>query len=225
MTDWDRPFIYWGRCRSGRRWFWAAYDLDHIDTPRHGWCDTEADAVAAAQTAVTELAGGEPARVHMRHDSARHALQDINAERRKARPSNGSTDAGAVEYLYRISTYEDADGFLVDKVMPLRITKKTPKRIYYLRDERRGRIGYVDRQELESIGEAYHHQGTASFRIYAQPPDLSTARRQDPAEELSRLRAEMAAAHPDRGGTDQEFIAAHRRYKQAQQAYPRAAGA
>ncbi|HEX2301556.1 MAG TPA: hypothetical protein VHH34_24145 [Pseudonocardiaceae bacterium] len=214
---WDRPFIYWGRCRSGCRWFWAAYDLDHIDAPRHGWCDTEPEAVAAVQAAVTDLAGSRLVNVRVRHGSAARVLREINAERRKARPSSGSTEAGAVEYLYRIFTPED--NLLDDVVMSMRITKKTPKRIYYLRDELHGTVGYVDRQELETTGQAFYHNGTGSFIIYAQPPDISGWKPPTPAEqqaELSRLRAEMAAAHPDHGGTDQEFIAAHQRYKQAQ---------
>lgn len=36
--------------------------------------------------------------------------------------------------------------------------------------------------------------------------------------ELSRLKAEMADAHPDRGGTTDAFIAAHERYVRARRA-------
>jgi len=52
----DTPLIMWGRCRSGRRWFWAVPDFDG---PReHGWADTEERAVNAAEAAVERLAGG-----------------------------------------------------------------------------------------------------------------------------------------------------------------------
>jgi len=57
----DAPLILWGRCRSGRRWFWAARDFDG---PReHGWADSEELAVSAAEAAVERLAGGRAATV------------------------------------------------------------------------------------------------------------------------------------------------------------------
>jgi hypothetical protein len=39
--------------------------------------------------------------------------------------------------------------------------------------------------------------------------------REDAEPEIRRLRREMAAVHPDRGGTNEEFIAARKRYKDA----------
>jgi hypothetical protein len=39
--------------------------------------------------------------------------------------------------------------------------------------------------------------------------------RQDAEPEIKRLRREMAAVHPDRGGSNEEFIAARKRYEQA----------
>jgi hypothetical protein len=40
-------------------------------------------------------------------------------------------------------------------------------------------------------------------------------RRKERGPELRRLRLAMADAHPDRGGTDEEFIAARERYERA----------
>jgi len=40
-------------------------------------------------------------------------------------------------------------------------------------------------------------------------------RQQECGPDLKRLKREMADAHPDRGGTDEQFVAARQRYKQA----------
>jgi hypothetical protein len=40
-------------------------------------------------------------------------------------------------------------------------------------------------------------------------------KREESEPEIKRLRKAMANVHPDRGGTDEEFIAARERYEQA----------
>jgi hypothetical protein len=92
--------IGYGRCRSGRRWFWftvhfgpgRGYDADwnyigHCDDPvchyggahEYGWEDTEATATAAAVAAVTGLAEGQRAVPELRQGLAYDALKRINA--------------------------------------------------------------------------------------------------------------------------------------------------
>jgi len=212
------PLILWGRCRSGCRWFWAARDFDG---PReHGWADTEERAVSAAEEAVERLAGGRAATVLVRQGVASQALRDVNAERRKAKPAEGA-DAGVVEYLYAVAAehHDGNDDWQPACVVTFRITRKTPKRIYYIRRERipgELEIGYVDRQQLEETGEVLNRSAgwwAPDARLYAAPPDLEP-RRPD-APDLAQLKAAMAAAHPDRGGTDAEFIAARERYQWA----------
>jgi hypothetical protein len=217
----DGEYIMWGRCRSGRRWFWSA-STPMSDPVRcsYGWADTETAAIEAGRAAVVEVAAGKPATASLRHGEASYRLKQINAEKRRARPSNGGTDAGVVEYLY--GTWWNSED-QVHHVVQFRITKKTAKRIYYLRDwPADGEIGFISRQDLETNGEARNrgrrwHESDST--LYAAPPDLSrTPAKPSPAEEkaeLSRLKREMADAHPDRGGTSAGFIAARKRYKQA----------
>jgi hypothetical protein len=109
-----------------------------------------------------------------------------------------------------------------------RVTKKTAKRIYYVRSEpRRNRqvivmddlkIGFVDRQKLEADGEVTRKSAgwwTADFTLYAttDPPEWWERSYPDkPKPDVSQLRREMADAHPDRGGTRETFEAARSRY-------------
>jgi hypothetical protein len=103
-------------------------------------------------------------------------------------------------------------------VIKLRITKKTAKRVYYLRPDAwaDSRIGFVDRQQLEADGKVWRRSSgwwEPDAEVYAEHPDPPSGfylGEQQP--DLSELRAEMADAHPDRGGTSAAFIEAHDRY-------------
>ena len=208
--------VFWGRCRSGKRWFWAAIalPLDGDATTAHGWADTEDQALTEARTGVVQLTAGKPAYASMRAGTASGALKRINAEKRKARPASGRTDTGMVEYLYGVSRVWDADARrLKEGIVPFRITKKTAKRIYYVRCEHDGedpQIGFVDRQEIESKGEAQTSRGwwVPDCHLYAAPPDLDAGRGEREADDVARLaelKQRMADAHPDRGGDAEEF--------------------
>jgi hypothetical protein len=208
--------VQWGRCRSGRRWFWAATLLGGDYVTLHGWADSECQAAADAQAAVLRLADGRPTSVGMFHNVASSKLKEINAARRRERPASGGESAAPVEYLYGTDHGEHTD--FKEVVVSFPITRKTAKRVYYVRS-RRGRdvgdveIGYVDRQELESKGEVRRKSGgwwEDDFHLYAEPPDVGSRRPAGP--DLAELKAAMAAAHPDRGGTDEAFIAARRRF-------------
>jgi hypothetical protein len=204
--------IMWGRCRSGRRWFWAAslYQGEAL----HGWADSESQAVADAHAAVTRLAEGKSVHVSMLHGHASYRLKELNAARRRERPASGDESAAPVEYLYGVDYGEHTDFKSV--VVSFPITKKTAKRIYYVRSHRVPgdvEIGYIDRQELESKGEVWRRSGgwwEDDLCLYAEPPDVELSRPSEP--DLAELKAAMAAAHPDRGGTSEAFIAARRRY-------------
>jgi hypothetical protein len=160
--------VAYGRCRSGQRWFWFAGEYHpaweepapepcgdpvcgdgRLHPHRYGWEDTADAALEAMRSAVTELGGSvtyNPSGL-VRHASA--ALKRINTVRRAARPAKGEEPRSApVEYLYSI-------GFPFH-VIAYRITKKTPRRIYYLReagDAEWGEsqvTGFIDRQDFES---------------------------------------------------------------------------
>lgn len=217
----DDPLILWGRCRSGTRWFWAARDFD--SDSEYGWADTEEEAVSDAGAAVERLAAGRAAMVRVMHGVASRTLRDVNAEKRKTRPAGG-TEAGAVEYLYGVATgrYDADDEWQPASVVSFRITRKTPKRIYYVRSERIPGdvvIGYVDRLRLEADGEVCNRSAgwwSPDYRLYLTPPVLE----QPAVPDLGGLKAAMAAAHPDRGGTDEAFIAARGRYERARRRHP-----
>ncbi|MCQ8831829.1 hypothetical protein [Streptomyces malaysiensis] len=123
----------------------------------------------------------------------------------------------AVEYLYEVWDANWDNGPLGNyKILRHPIRKKTAKRIYF--DYVSGRPGCVDRQQLEADGEIYN--GYTRRRLHLAPPEIPS-RPKKPS--LSELRKAMADAHPDRGGTDAEFIAARERYERARDAHKGAA--
>lgn len=132
------------------------------------------------------------------------------------------TAPAPVEFLYAIHQGYDAnDDWKPAHVVSFRVTKKTPKRIYYVRRERIPgdlEIGYVNRQKIEATGEIYNHGAggwwSPDFHLYLNPPEVPQYAKPD----LAALKAAMHAAHPDRGGTDEAFIAARERYERAQRA-------
>jgi hypothetical protein len=267
-------YIVHGRCQSGRRWFWYAAlctfsDDRHCDDPvcepglgghAYGWEDTEDLALKAMSEAVTQL-GGEMRPGCYRGNApgragwAAGALKRINSAKRKARPPSSATDTGVVEYLYGAywsSWVDDMTGDYHKEVIPFQITKKTPKRIYYIRSHRPGEdpgIGYINRQDLEtdtrcpgdyknrcehgrygshgeppgeiSTSRYYHHDSHLFTTREAAEDHLFRADRERERERAERepqirqLRRKMANAHPDRGGTAEEFMAARERYERA----------
>ncbi|WP_331731601.1 hypothetical protein OG298_45390 (plasmid) [Streptomyces sp. NBC_01005] len=115
----------------------------------------------------------------------------------------------ATEYLYELWDANWDDGALGHyTILRHEITKKTPKRIYFVMGN--GRSGFVDRQRIEANGEIYH--GYTLRRLHLAPPEIP---HQPKPASLADLKAAMAAAHPDRGGTDEAFIAARARYERA----------
>lgn len=126
-----------------------------------------------------------------------------------------------VEFLYAIQAgqYDGNDDWKPAHVVRFRVTRKTPKRIYY--DARqwgpRPMIRFVDRQQIENEGRAIRRSAgwfEPDRELYAELPVIEQAVKPD----LAELKARMHAAHPDRGGTDAEFIAARERYERAQRA-------
>lgn len=119
------------------------------------------------------------------------------------------TDPAPAEFLYELWDANWDDGPLGNYQLHRHpITKKTAKRIYFT--YLNGRPGFVDRQKIEAAGEIHH--GYSRRRLHLTPPEIPS-RPQRPS--LAELRKAMADAHPDRGGTNEAFIAARRRYEEA----------
>lgn len=129
----------------------------------------------------------------------------------------------ATEYLYGISSPrfdgDDSRYYVPAEVVRFRITKKTPKRIYYIVSaswELGPRIGFVDRQRIEVDGEIYNRSRSWSdsdFHLYLRPPTSESTEPESP--DLAELKAAMRAAHPDMGGSHEDFLRAHERYEAA----------
>lgn len=214
----DPPLILWGRCRSGRRWFWAAWEYD--GDRAHDWADTPEQAIEDATAAVERLVDGRVATVVMRHGVASQRLREVNAEKRKTLATD-ATGAAPVEYLYAVvaAHYDGNDDWVPAAVAAFRITRRTAKRVYYVRREHGDDvvIGCVDRLALERDGEVYSRGAggwwAPDFHLFAAPPVLEPARPEPP--DVRGLKAAMRAAHPDMGGSDEAFIAARERYERA----------
>jgi hypothetical protein len=210
--------VFYGRCRSGRRWFWVAsfWAPKADDAHRlHGWEDTEHLAIEAAKLATVTLADGRNVCADFCAGSASRHLKEINKAKRRARPPSGRKHSQATEYLYGCVGERHA------------ILKKTKRRIYFNKrgeriDDRgepicepfafldEGRTGFIDRQKFEAGNdnfwfasyEAYAARWRSHYRDVAKP-------------NLSELKAKMAAAHPDRGGSSAAFIEARQAYVNA----------
>lgn len=121
------------------------------------------------------------------------------------------SEVAATEFLYELWDANWDNGPLGNYwILAHPITKKTAKRIYFTYSSAGRRPGFVDRQRIEADGEIYH--GYTRRRLHLTEPEIP--HRPKPAP-LTELRKAMADAHPDRGGTDAEFIAARQRYERA----------
>ncbi|MCT9078780.1 hypothetical protein [Streptomyces fulvoviolaceus] len=219
-TD-DPPLIFWGRCRSGRRWFWTANEYDGADA--HGWADTPDAASRQANAAALRLAAGRYANISVLHGVATQKLRQLNAAKQAAKaPKSARTGAvpppDPIGYLYAVEPGRyrlDDETWIPAKVVQFPIAKKTPKRIYYLRPRflympgPDWEPGYIDRQALERHGSVYVPHWLS---LFAEPPEIP---KRAPAPDLKELKTAMAAAHPDRGGSSEAFIAARDRYLRA----------
>jgi hypothetical protein len=235
-----RTLAFFGRCRSGSRWFWMAHTFGR-EHEAFGWEDTEELATAAAMAAVRGFRDGLPILAFFRQDTASYKLKELNKAKRAERPPSDAKDSKVVEYLYGYSHLSDDVS-----LYRFRITKKTAKRVYYIRggewiDEHgepqdlRGIrrtsddddvIGYVNRQKLEADGEVTNrgvHWCYEDSLLYASLQLLlqqhqrfrSEANLHEAQSDLRTLKAAMAAAHPDRGGSNAAFIAARVAYIEA----------
>lgn len=122
------------------------------------------------------------------------------------------SDVVPVEYLYSPWMYEDERGHLDTEVKLFRITKRTPKRVFFTAWS--GRVKSVDRGQLEATGRAWIRD-SGGYSVHVDRADAEPTPREATEDKIKRLRNEAAAIHPDRGGDPAEFRAAHARYRRA----------
>ncbi|MCU1617324.1 MAG: hypothetical protein JWO98_4864, partial [Frankiales bacterium] len=197
----------------------------------HGWAPNRDKAAQRANAAAVKLAAGQYATIRIRDYVAETKLAAVTAApqadaKTKAKTRTTADDDGpALGFLYAIeSGYYDYSvrEWIHAKVVRLPVTKRTARRIFYSRSSEPAEYetGYVDRQQFEAQGWVWSSRYS---KIYAELPELVeppiTIRPPRPAPsyipDLKQLKAEMAAAHPDRGGTNEAFIAAHEKYQRA----------
>jgi len=245
--DGHRSIMY-GRCRSGQRWFWAVSSWElgrYEEISEFGWEPSEAQAVAAIHAVATRIADGRPAVAYPRHGYAADKLKEINKAKRAARPAPDTSDARRVEYLYAYDVgWSDWGERYVD-FYRFRVTRRTAKRVFYVRDaefidesgeprddgavrNRDGEIGFVHRGTLAKDGFATNRSRVwePDYQLYASLAALHADREHGadaPPADLAALKRAMAAAHPDRGGSNEAFIAARERYLAALRRCSRAA--
>jgi hypothetical protein len=221
--DGDCRFSY-GRCKSGSRWFWSVrgwvigHTIDADAFSEHNYAATEAEALTAGTAAIKRFSAGRRAIVSFQHGSAAYELKQINKAKRTAHwAANGTADSDTrvTEYLYN----QWGDKF--------RITKKTAKRIFYVKEKsygyEHGEIGFVSRdqvaddwpgptwRELRDLQDKVGWRNAPKVFLKPRPPGFHDSD-EPPVVDLARLKAEMAAAHPDKGGTSAAFIEARQRY-------------
>lgn len=139
--------------------------------------------------------------------------------------TEGGSGVRAVEYLYGTKVEWPDDGPEIREVVLFRITRKTARRVYYIRQERRSGhvdIGYVDRETLDRDGQVSRRSGRwweDDRRLHATregaEADLGIGQYAPELPDLAKLKQDMTSAHPDRGGTAEDFIRARKQYKQA----------
>jgi hypothetical protein len=123
--------LLFGRCRSGKRWFWFASLGIPSEAREHGREATEELALQAARAACVRMADGQAASARTSHDLARHYLKQLNADKRAQRPAPDTTDARLTEYLFAEHRYDPDFGPIEWSIRAFPIVRKTKKRIYY----------------------------------------------------------------------------------------------
>ena len=173
--------------------------------------------MAVAMGAVRRMKVLPLAIADLSHGMARYTLKQLSAARRAARPPSPARDARTVEYLYEVCIDPYWYNWLDHSLSRYRIIKKTKVRIYFSEDDRFPSSDpdfqntyFIDRTALERGESIWHRRIRHSLSL--SPPQPEEAK---PLPDLRQLKAEMAAAHPDRGGSDAAFIAARKQYLSA----------
>jgi hypothetical protein len=160
----------WGRCRSGKRWFWSAreqYNVrirgdDHEGREWYGWADTEEAATEAARAAIRADAGDALVSVSVRHGWTSSKLAELSREERKAKwAANPPKQSGVADHgaLWAYHAYYGDMGAPDRGWAEHRIVRKTRKYIWLASEyDEDGAQFRLDREALERDGHAWGGQ-------------------------------------------------------------------
>jgi hypothetical protein len=233
------------RSASRTFWFVRPCWREDLGDERFGYAESNQAAMVEIVTAIYAIRSLRPELFLIaikHHGDAARKVKELNRQRRAARPPSNARDAKPTEYLYS-AKYDPSDyGPSYFSVHRFAIVKRTAKRIFYRKDAYQSlesvrqvsedgwqperyyddldKIRYVDRQKLDRDGQAYNrgvHSSSSEWHVFATLEHLLASFRHEEEEQpdLRALKVAMAAAHPDRGGSSEQFIAARAVYEAA----------
>jgi hypothetical protein len=90
---------------------------------------------------------------------------------------------------------------------------------WYIDEAIRQTLGNMSRCDARVRGTVPERREALAQALEQEAQALRTVVRKKPRprEDVSKLRQEAAAVHPDRGGTNEQFIAAHKKYRLAKE--------
>ena len=226
-----KPWYYRSRCQLGKkRAYWVVIELGEDALVAEGYCTTVEEAERAARSACPE------ARTTTNR-TAQHFPKLKVHEKRLANPK-GPGGAEVRRFVYALHT-SDYDG--QDYWVAYPIKKVTAQRLFIGRDsklvggeDRLARpydpleeCASLDRAEFERRGEVYCHKWREFFYRELPGPSrsapnavieralsvLGLAWPATPDEIRAAYRRRSLVAHPDTGGTDDEFRRVHEAYE------------
>lgn len=155
----------WGRCKSGKRWFWSVCawpetrdGLDKKWPTWHGWTDTEETAKQVACDKVKEIAGDRRVSLHTQHHFASSTLREVSQDKRrerwKANPpkASGVSNHGTLWAYNSRSEYEERWRWEEHRI--IKVTKKYVW-VESWRHREDDSLIRIDRETLERDGSAY----------------------------------------------------------------------
>jgi hypothetical protein len=150
------------------------------------------------------------------------ALRRVTAVLRALQAAGPRARPAGAEYLYLACVSAGGPGAPAAArrwVQPVPIVRKTAKLIYYTSDswDRRAAVvspGCISWEQF-AAGRPFFATRQAAEDYLFQRERAGAGQARPPAPSVRQLRQVMVSAHPDRGGTAEQFIRAHRRYQDA----------
>jgi hypothetical protein len=225
------PWHYWSRCKVGKdRFYWVVGELSKDDHLAEGYCTMAEEAEQAALRACPEARTTTTSPARYRHRLKVH-------QRRKAQAKGpGGAEVRRFVYAHAWSEYDGHEYWLAYPIL-----KITAKRIFVGRDSHEvgdedglasphdpiAESASLDRSVFEREGRIYCHKWMEVFYRELPGPSLSAPNDMivqslsvlgltwpaTPGEIRAAYRRRSLVAHPDTGGSDEEFRRLHEAYE------------